>query len=106
MKKLMLSMMTACMLLSIFPVQLHASTEPHAVPLPAGNAPATAETTVMLARLNEIRAMDISTMAKAEKQQLREEVRAIKKDMRAANDGVYLSVGAIIVIILLLILIL
>jgi hypothetical protein len=55
-------------------------------------------------RLEEIKAMDKTTMTKAEKKALRGEVRAIKKEMKAISGGVYLSVGAILLIALLLIL--
>jgi VIT1/CCC1 family predicted Fe2+/Mn2+ transporter len=55
-------------------------------------------------RLVEIRNMDMSTLSKAEKKELRKEVKSLRKE--AASQGVYLSVGAIIIIILLLILIL
>jgi len=37
---------------------------------------------------------------------LRREVKEIKKELKAANQGIYLSVGAVIIIILLLILLL
>jgi len=55
-------------------------------------------------RLEEIRAMDKSTLTKAEKKELRKEVKEIKKQARELR-GVYISIGALIIIILLLILI-
>jgi hypothetical protein len=61
---------------------------------------------IMLTRLNEIKAMDMSALSVSEKRELREEVREIKKTARESNKGIYLSVGAIIIIILLLILLL
>ncbi|MCX2478840.1 hypothetical protein OQY15_07025 [Pedobacter sp. MC2016-15] len=57
-------------------------------------------------RVEEIKAMDKSNMSKAERKELRKELREMKKEARAMGGGVYLSVGAIIIIILLLILIL
>lgn len=57
-------------------------------------------------RVEEIKAMDKSNMSRAEKKELRNELREMKKQARAMGGGVYLSVGAIIIIILLLILIL
>ena len=57
-------------------------------------------------RVEEIKAMDKSNMSRAEKKELRNELREMKKQARAAGGGVYLSVGAIIIIILVLILIL
>ncbi|MET1055855.1 MAG: hypothetical protein ABWY16_11150 [Pedobacter sp.] len=57
-------------------------------------------------RVEEIKAMDKSHMSRAERKELRNELKAMKKEARAMGGGVYLSVGAIIIIILLLILIL
>ena len=55
-------------------------------------------------RLVEIRNMDKTNMTKAEKKDLRKEVKGLKKE--AATQGIYLSIGAVIIIILLLILLL
>jgi hypothetical protein len=56
-------------------------------------------------RVAEIKAMDFAKMSKAEKRELRKELREINKETKALSGGVYLSVGAIIVILLILILI-
>jgi protein-disulfide isomerase len=70
----------------------------------------TAEQKVQLQRIvnrvEEIKAMDKSDLTKAEKSELKSELKELKKQARATGGGVYLSVGAIIIIILLLILIL
>ncbi|HVS95941.1 MAG TPA: hypothetical protein VHE54_05625 [Puia sp.] len=58
----------------------------------------------MKERVEEIRAMDKSQLTKAERKQLRTELKAMKKESRAIT-GVYISVGALIIIILLLIII-
>lgn len=55
-------------------------------------------------RLMEIKTMDKSDLTKAEKNELKKEVKELRK--QAKTNGIYLSVGAIIIIILLLILIL
>ncbi|HZW65152.1 MAG TPA: hypothetical protein VFF23_05655, partial [Hanamia sp.] len=55
-------------------------------------------------RLIEIRDMDKSSLSRADKKELRKEVKSLKKE--AATQGIYLSIGAIIIIILLLILLL
>jgi hypothetical protein len=68
--------------------------------------PITPEAQVMLSRLETIQAMDLKGMPRAEKKQLRNEVKEIKSNLQAANGGVYLSVGAIIIILLLIILLL
>ncbi|MGX7668916.1 hypothetical protein [Flavobacterium pedocola] len=85
-----------------------------AYPFTTGTAPITTNNTPktedvrgqqLVERLKEIRAMDKSEMTRAEKKELRKEVKAIKKELATDHKGVYLSVGAIIIIILLLILI-
>ncbi|HMI78373.1 MAG TPA: hypothetical protein VK484_06240 [Ferruginibacter sp.] len=57
-------------------------------------------------RVNEIKAMDRSTLSRSERKAIRKELRSMNKESKAMSGGVYLSVGAIIIIILLLILIL
>ena len=56
-------------------------------------------------RLNEIKALNKHEMTRAERKALRKEVKEIKKEL-AVGGGVYLSVGAILLIALLLILLL
>ena len=65
-----------------------------------------AKAKLLLARLDEIKNMDKSTLTREQRKELRKEVREIKKDLRATGNGIYLSIGAIIIIILLLILVL
>lgn len=60
----------------------------------------------LLSRLDEIKTMNKSELSFKEKRELRKEVRAAKKQLRAISGGVYLSTGAIIIIVLLLILLL
>ena len=67
-------------------------------PIPAEKA----TTDKRLIRLQEIKAMDKSSLTASEKRVLRKEVRALKHEMKV--EGVYLSIGAIIIIILLLVL--
>lgn len=54
-------------------------------------------------RLEEIKAMDVKKMSRSEKKALRVEVRQIKKEMQAVS-GVYISVGALLIIVLLIVL--
>ncbi len=65
-----------------------------------------AEVTAAINRLNEIKDMDKSNLSGAEKRELRKEVRSLKREVRSNNRGIYLSLGAAIIIVLLLILIL
>jgi len=60
----------------------------------------------LINRLQEIKAMTKNDLSKVEKKALRKEVKEIKKELRATQNGIYLSVGAIIIIVLLLILLL
>lgn len=55
-------------------------------------------------RLREIKNMDVSNLTRAEKKDLRKEVKEMKRER--SHAGIYLSVGAIIIIVLLLILLL
>ncbi len=65
-----------------------------------------AEVAKLETRLESIRAMDKSTLDRSEKRVLRKEVRAIKAELKEKRHGVYVSVGAFIIIILLLIILL
>ncbi len=55
-------------------------------------------------RVAEIKALDFSEMTNAERKEVRNELREMKKEARQIGGGVYVSVGAIIIILLLLIL--
>ena len=59
------------------------------------------------ARVHEIKTMDLASLSKQERKALRKEVIQLKKEAGGiATGGVYLSVAAIIIILLVLILIL
>jgi Skp family chaperone for outer membrane proteins len=58
------------------------------------------------ARVYEIKHMDKSSLTRAERKALKKELKEMNKEARVVSGGVYLSVGAIIIIILVLILIL
>ena len=73
---------------------------------PSTTPVANAQAQALLSRLEEIKAIDKTELTYAEKKDLRKEVRSIKKELKTMNQGVYLSVGAIIIIVLLLILLL
>ncbi len=60
----------------------------------------------LLQRLEDIKDMNKSGLTSSEKKDLRKEVKGIKKEMKTIKGGIYLSVGAIIIVILLLILLL
>lgn len=59
-----------------------------------------------MVRLQEIKDMDRSSLSRTEKKELRKELKEMKKEIRSSKSGVYLSIGAIAIIILLLLLLL
>jgi len=111
MKKLVFYMATALLFIFLIPTQVNAGTgdDPatnaaiETVDIDAAHA---AESEALLARLEEINEMDKSDLTRAEKRDLRKEVRQIDKTLTLSGGGVYLSVGALIIVILLLILLL
>ncbi len=105
MKKITLFTIIMLMTLSVFPTTMSAKT---IEPISSSNNPkeVPAAVTVMLNRLEEIKKIDRSELNSSEKKALRKEVKAIKSSLKASGNGVYLSVGAIIIIVLLLILLL
>lgn len=54
-------------------------------------------------RLEEIKAMDLENMPRSERRKYAKEVKQIEKRMKAVGGGVYISAGALILIIVLLI---
>jgi len=70
------------------------------------NSGAKAASQVLISRLDEIKAMDKTNMSSADKRVLRKEVKSIRKTLRYEHGGIYLSLGAIIIIVLLLIILL
>jgi hypothetical protein len=57
-------------------------------------------------RLEEIESIDIDNLSKTDKRALRKEVKDIKREVHAISGGIYISVGALILIVILLILLL
>jgi predicted Mrr-cat superfamily restriction endonuclease len=116
MKKLTLTLFTAIVLLVFNSGQLKADDEANKTPLATTNtAVNSSKTEAMEVRLNEIKAMDNSMLSSSEKKELRKETRSIKSEMKSdkksayiegGHGGLYVSVGAVLLIILLLVLIL
>ena len=100
MKKTTLSIVTAVMMALAIPAQ--AANTPRVETTAPTTIPAEAQR--MIDRLYEIKAMDIESLNKTEKKQLRHEVKAIKHDLKAIGGGVYISAAAIIIILLILLL--
>ena len=104
MKKLTLCIMTAFLSLTFVPTQLKADSEKVQTSAAVTKASESAKAKVLLARLDKINEMDKSKMSSQEKLQLRKEVRSIKSQLKDLSGGIYLSLGAIIIILLLIIL--
>lgn len=62
-----------------------------------------ADVQILLDRLEALKAMDKSDLKSSERKELRSEVREIKSTLRAKGNGLYISTGAIIIILLLII---
>ncbi|MFI0491193.1 hypothetical protein [Flavobacterium sp.] len=101
MKKLPLYLMMMVLSLSIIPSTISAA-EKNPTAIAADTKEVPAEVKIMLNRLDEIKAMDKSSMNFSEKKALRKEVRAINANLRASHNGIYISVGAVIIILLLI----
>ena len=59
---------------------------------------------LLLDRVEEIKAIDKSELSSSERKELRKELREIKSELREMGAGIYISGGALLVIILLIIL--
>ena len=102
MKTLKIWAVTVVLLLPIVSTELKAGSEINTAKMVSTEMPGSS-TRRLLDRLNEIDAMDKSKLTPAEKKQLRKEVRSTKKEIKEIGGGVYISAGAIILILILLI---
>lgn len=64
------------------------------------------EANVLIEKLERINEIDKSSMSRIEKKTLRKEVKSVEKQLKQMGNGVYMSTGAIIITILLLIILL
>lgn len=87
--------------LTIFPNTTSAS-EKNRIPVEKVPTEIPAEVKTMLNRLEEIKNMDKSDLKPEERKELRKEVRDIKKKIRKSGNGIYISSGAIILILIIL----
>jgi hypothetical protein len=111
MKNIKLSIAIALFGIFLFPVQINADTGEEKSMNDGIETIKTEEVLnvqfeALMARLREIDEMDKSDLSRSEKRELRKEVREIEKTLNSRGGGVYLSVGALIIVILLLILLL
>jgi hypothetical protein len=96
--------MAAMLTLTILPVTSYASfVESPATSKPNETTTESAEAKALVLRLNEIKSMDKSKLEAKDKKALHKEVKTIKRKLKDISGGVYLSAGAIILILILLI---
>jgi hypothetical protein len=106
MKIITLWIATIFILLSFIPVQLKASKASNSLTVPTNKTTGSETANALLNRLFEINGLNKSALSLSEKKELRKEVRTIRDDLKKLDGGIYLSVGAIIIILLILILLL
>lgn len=58
------------------------------------------------ARVKEIKEMDFKDMSRVERKEIRKELKELNKEAKESGNGLYISTGALIVILILLIIIL
>lgn len=63
-----------------------------------------ARLTEIEARVEEIKEMDFSEMTKSERKSVKTELKSLNKEAKQIGGGVYISVGAIIIILLVILL--
>jgi len=98
--------MMTCLSLTLIPLQLNATTKSEPTSVPSPRPAETSEVKALELRLNEINAMDKSKMKSSEKKTLRKEVKTINHKMHDIGGGVYLSAGAVILIVILIVVLL
>ena len=106
MKKIVFCLLATCLSLTFLPLQSNAVTTAEPSSLVATKPAESSEAKTLELRLNVIKAMDKSTLAPSDKKNLRKEVKSINHKLREISGGVYLSVGAVLLIALLLIILL
>jgi Skp family chaperone for outer membrane proteins len=108
MKKLITFLLAVILSLTILPVRSYASAKAAPTVLviakPDETTSEAAEAKALLSRLDEIKTMDKTKLKASDKKNLRKEVRSIKRELKDISGGVYISAGALIVILILLIL--
>ena len=108
MKKITFVVMAMFLSMAFYPTTSNASVTKEAAKSTMVVTPTaeTAETKALLTRLDQIDKMDKSDLKGSEKQALRKGVRSIKKQLHETGQYVYVSVGAILLIVILLIVLL
>ncbi|MGM0580562.1 MAG: hypothetical protein ACQETL_07775 [Bacteroidota bacterium] len=104
MKNIKVYIATVAIVFSLLPVSLKADTGSNLKTTEPTTTTVQIRSEILINRMEEIKEMDKSDMNRTEKKELRKEVRAANKELKELGGGIYLSVGAILLIALLLIL--
>ncbi len=105
MKKLAMFIFMGLAMLIVMPSNLNAAAVSKKVTQTSVSAYEGINTTILINRLEEIKAMNRSDMTTIEKRQLRQEVRAIRSNL-TGGGVIYISAGTLLLIILLLLILL
>jgi predicted PurR-regulated permease PerM len=106
MKKITLSLLTLVMIVIMSPVQASEITRPVTTSALSTTDFETAEIKALIARVDEIKAMDKSSLSSSERKALRKEMRQMKRTVNHTHGStVYVSGGLILLIVLVIILI-
>jgi hypothetical protein len=102
MKKTIFCIMAIILSLTFVPLQAKDTLKPSS----SVEASKTSEVKIIELRLNEINSMDKSKLNTSEKKELRKEVKADQRRLRHDGGVLYISSGALILIIILLVILL
>jgi hypothetical protein len=107
MKKIVLCLLATFMSLTFLPLQLNAITsESNSMIASKPSDPSdSTDVKVLMLRLDEIKAIDKSGLKSSEKKELRKETHSINQEIRHSHGGIYISSGAIIIVLLIIILV-
>ena len=106
MKKLIVYVVATFLSVAFIPGQTHATTTTTATSTTTSTSADAKEADALVTRLEVIKSMDKADLSFSEKRTLRKEVRTIKERLADIGGGVYISVGALILIIVLLLILL
>ena len=101
----------AIMMLSFIPSQSKAANNTETGTTATTKSIESTDAAQLAARLDEIKAMDMSKLSRSEKKELRNEVKTIKSTQDETyvihhhHHGIYLGVGGVLVVVLIIILI-
>lgn len=107
MKKFALCLLTVLSLTIIpLPTKANVPNVPNEPTETTAPKPESSEVKALELRLNEIKSMDKTKLKASEKKNLRKEVKSINRRLHDLSNGFYVSAGALIVIVVLLIVLL